>query len=532
MVPFFIVVAIYLGSAIISSPLGSYIVNDEWIFFRQVEAFIDGIFRINSIIDPTFILQGLLGFIWSKLFGFSFENLHILSVLFSILFLFGLFKVLKRLKVDPKVQLAVLLVTIFNPILYHLSFTFMTEIYFLAFLIWALYFYLRYFDKASLWILFIAGVLTATAVLIRQPAAVLLFSFILILFIKGEKRKLHFVVPSLPVLLSIVVYLVWPRYSLEDFGLFEKLTNLGDFQRSLPLYLFSAFYLTFFVSPLILKTKLKINKALILLILIFSLVIYKWDVFPLGNILVLEGILAENEPIFYLSLLNNPVFKIFISLFISISLFKLLKFLPKKLDLINKFLILNFGLFFLLNLLIGDYFDRYLLIPFLFLIVYLARKIKFENISWAAVVFIIVFSLVLQNDYLNKVKTRWNHAFRLQEETGKLVTIGVDPAYGKYYKSKKIKDYSGFVYPNPTECCSCVVKQYPVYLEDPPNNAVIIYLQKINPGIRGEMPKEINENRKDAVGNAENVLFKDVSTSVNSAVFGNFRETVSYCRKN
>ena len=85
--PFLLVLFIYLVAYLFVFPFGEFVVNDDWIFVRQIEAFLQGAFKINALVDPTFIAQGVSGFLWSKVFGLSFFSLRMLTLVFTSFFL-------------------------------------------------------------------------------------------------------------------------------------------------------------------------------------------------------------------------------------------------------------------------------------------------------------------------------------------------------------------------------------------------------------------------------------------------------------
>lgn len=93
--------------------------NDDWDFYLHVKYFLNGIYEKNSLIDSTFILQGFIGALWAKVFGLSFLNLRILTIIFSLFLLVGSYKLLLQLGVIIKeIQFVALLSLIFNPVIY------------------------------------------------------------------------------------------------------------------------------------------------------------------------------------------------------------------------------------------------------------------------------------------------------------------------------------------------------------------------------------------------------------------------------
>ena len=147
--PLFLTAAVYLVTVFLVSPWGNFAVNDDWDFYTHVRNFMEGDFTKNSLIDSSFVLQGLMGAGWAKIFGLNFTSLKVLTISFTLLMLLGIYKILLQQKVLRAYQFLILFAIAFNPFVYMSSLTFMTENYFLAFLIWSIYFYLCYLEDGK-----------------------------------------------------------------------------------------------------------------------------------------------------------------------------------------------------------------------------------------------------------------------------------------------------------------------------------------------------------------------------------------------
>src|SRR3989344_5113658 len=212
-----LILSLYIILVLIINPKGNFPINDDWIFYRQVEAFSSGQFRINSLIDPSFISQGIVALFWSKIFGLSFYSLRLLSILFTLVFAFFTYRNLEMLKIKEHLARVIILLLLFNPIILNSSMTFMTEIYFLAFISISIFFFLKYFQKYSNFSLVIASIFSGFALLTRQTGIVLFISFILVLFLSINTiyfqlvicfmLKVYFLKPDLePTLVYMTMY--------------------------------------------------------------------------------------------------------------------------------------------------------------------------------------------------------------------------------------------------------------------------------------------------------------------------------------
>ena len=231
--------------------IGNYPVNDDWIFVRQVEAFNNGMLKLSAELDPSFLAQGFLGYLWSKLFGTSFISFQILTILVTLLGLWFLIKILKELKVDKKLLIITSLIYIFNPIVFNSIFSFMTDNYFLTFMLGAIYFLLNKLDKKN--ILF-GSIFILLASLTRQIGIFIGFSFIMAEFyglfvekkeksIKNVDNSILFVV--LAVVLGIIIPIIWP-----DYGSNRMLILPEQVMGRLKQWFLSIYYFPLFMFPL------------------------------------------------------------------------------------------------------------------------------------------------------------------------------------------------------------------------------------------------------------------------------------------
>jgi len=80
----------------------NFIVGDEWSSFRQIEAFQNGIFRLNGAKDTSFILQGVLAYALTFIISDNFFAVRVLNFFVSLVFLMGVFYLSEMLLRDEK----------------------------------------------------------------------------------------------------------------------------------------------------------------------------------------------------------------------------------------------------------------------------------------------------------------------------------------------------------------------------------------------------------------------------------------------
>lgn len=113
--------------------------NDDWVYYQQISNFKQLDFRLLPIIAPTFYLQGFLGLLFT--FVFKIEKLPLLTLLVSI-GNFVVFSLILRnnLKKSSIESILYGLIFFLNPLHIYSILGFMTENYFIFFLLLAFYF--------------------------------------------------------------------------------------------------------------------------------------------------------------------------------------------------------------------------------------------------------------------------------------------------------------------------------------------------------------------------------------------------------
>lgn len=452
-------------------PNYNFPVNDDWIFYRQVEAFLLGKYTISESIDPSFILQGVLGAIWSKLVGLSFANLWVLTIVVTLLGAVGLYQLLKFFDVAKKTRVIAILLYTLNPIIITSAFSFMSENYYLTFFIWGIYFFCAYFKSRKLTYLTAAAVVCGLTILIRQVGIVLMIAFAITYLVKNKKPDfVTLVTVSLPVLIALIIWLMWPHYG--DKGVFEALIEPKQLPYRLVLMLGSPIYFAYFLSPLIFGIfSYAKNKYLGILTAVFLPIIYMLDLFPIGSVFYIEGLMLKSNFSHDLSLFDAILTKLAIGAFIAFSLsvvlFNLVKLAIAKikvqLDEYTLFILLTFLGSVGVLLLINDFYERYL-IPATFSLLLLgviSSKVKVTKIGILGFVILGTLTYVNQLEYLSVNSLMWKQAYKLQQLTGHTTSIYASDVYTKYTYAQEQNDYTGMLDSKPGGLeYKCYVQEY------------------------------------------------------------------------
>ncbi len=190
---------LYILSVLIISPWGNYAIGDDLYYLFQIKSFQNGDFTKNSYIDTSIILQIFIGYGWSFLFGANFLSLRILTILFTLIFIFVLVKILKFLKFSNNLIIVTSLLLIFNPKIMFASLSFNSEIYFLTFLFSSFYFLLKFNEATKLKYLLYFSIIAGFSVWIRQLGFLMLFPALFVFYLNYKNLSKI----SLPKILGI-----------------------------------------------------------------------------------------------------------------------------------------------------------------------------------------------------------------------------------------------------------------------------------------------------------------------------------------
>lgn len=179
---FLAAVALFLLMLPLSSKI-DFMQNDDWVYYGMVERFMGGDFRLDPLSAPTFYTQGFLGTVFA--FIFSIEKLPVLTLLISVLCFFTLYLILVR-HFNQGILSSLLLsfLMFFNPLFVYSIWGFMTENYFLIFLLLSTYFYLELANN-------------------QKPASIIFYALFLFLALNVRQMALVFPISALIHSLSI-----------------------------------------------------------------------------------------------------------------------------------------------------------------------------------------------------------------------------------------------------------------------------------------------------------------------------------------
>lgn len=470
--PFLIILFAFLFGISLIGLDHNYPVNDDWIFMRQVEHFLQGNLSLSHLIDPSFIFQGLLGAGWAFVFGFSFKALHALTILITVFLLFGLYKLLTLLKITRGVVILALLAVVFNPVIFSSVLTFMTENYFLAFFAVSIFFYVRFFSTDKVGDILLGSLFCGLSILIRQVGLVIFIAFLITYFWRRKVTLPQILVGVSPIAMSLFLIVLWPSYSPDSGLAFIEpkyfLSRVNKIHLILP-------YFSYFLLPLLGLRFLRVVRRVKIVLVVMSLflvpLVYKYDIFPIGSVFYIEQLHAKSGFKADLSVFDSIVFKVFLSFLVSggivllpILLWDWIKSMRSSRE--QVFLLFVFGGMLATLFISSDLYDRYMLPAVVVLVVSAAMLVNSHYrtglwLPWGIIVLQVVITLFLTHEYFTVQRLKWKQVYALQEITGLKTGIFLDGTYTKYMRAQDKVDYTGLIGTMPTGLeYTCFIYEY------------------------------------------------------------------------
>jgi hypothetical protein len=212
-----LILLVYLPLALSASPFYEFPLNDDVIYAEAVQTLLEtGQLKLSPWVAPTLILQVVYGAAVSKLFGFSFTTLRLTTLVLSLASTSSLYLFLRTLNLNHVLSLCGALTLALNPVYLNLSYTFMTEVPFIAFLLFSLLCYTRGLTRNSYASVLAGSVFAAASLLIRQVGVILPVAVVLSTFFgdsgsrRSRRRDLILLSSALPIV-TFTVYSVWLR---------------------------------------------------------------------------------------------------------------------------------------------------------------------------------------------------------------------------------------------------------------------------------------------------------------------------------
>ena len=451
--PFYLSI-IWLICIILVNPIGDFPLNDDWSYGRNAQALaLENKIYFDEWGAMTLIAHTMWGAFFCKIFGFSFTLLRFSTLVLGWLGLLVTYRFFQEGGMKKNLAFWATILLAFNPFYFANSFSYMTEVPFMFFLMSAAYFSLKAINDKGQKNILLAALFSIIATMIRQPGVLVPIAFFITYITKNKfslKTVIQGITPSFLTLGSLILFTNWrnANYGLsKNFGktsqLLDNITNgnLADAIASKSVGFFILWGL--FLLPILIVLVANFWRKIPTIGKIISVVIALLLSYPfyhsladsyLGNTFLNFGIgplVLPFEGEFPISQIHKNDWKNF-TLIGFISGIILLKWILIRTTQIL-FLIknktaaaVNWNTFFALATAFGYfaflmlnnfYFDRYSLValPFLILMLFpqnedfsISRPLKI--VGHLALAAIILFSIGATHDYLSWNRARWEAA--------------------------------------------------------------------------------------------------------------------------
>lgn len=223
------VVILYLAAMFIIPTMAPVGISDDWTYVLSVENLVNqGRFHILPVSAATMVFQLFWGGAFAFLFGMSFGVLRISTLVITLLGGFAVFGMCRELGVSRQRSALGMAAYLFNPVLFSISYTFMTDPHYLALLAISSCFYVRGIragDPDDRYL--IAGSIVAALGCLQRPHAALI-PFAIVLYLIASRRinpdregvNLFLKIVAIPAATFLLYYLVIARGLPSQQGLF------------------------------------------------------------------------------------------------------------------------------------------------------------------------------------------------------------------------------------------------------------------------------------------------------------------------
>ncbi|MBP8032943.1 MAG: glycosyltransferase family 39 protein [Bacteroidia bacterium] len=201
-----LVIIIFVIVEFLINPIGEFCLNDDWAYAKAVKTYLE-----TSELKFSFwqAIPGLplvfTGIFFSKLFGFSFTLLRLISVGCVIISTLLIDSNLKRLAVSKTNRLLVLMLFVFNPLTISLGNSFMPDVFQMFLGIVCFHFMILYLGNRSV-LHFLLFIVFSVLLCLNRQTGVLIPIVFAIIFLIIEKRNVKNL--GLAVLPFVITYAV------------------------------------------------------------------------------------------------------------------------------------------------------------------------------------------------------------------------------------------------------------------------------------------------------------------------------------
>lgn len=456
---FFLLFLSYLLALLIIQPWGNYPLNDDWSYAKSVLS-IDQVGHVDIGEWPAMTLytHAMWGYLFIKLFGFSFLVLRFSTWVSMCIGVFSFYRLGEKLTGNKQKAALMSAVLLYNPIYFNLSHTFMTDVNFMTLFILSLSLVYSFIHQPTLHKVVAILILSISITLLRQFGLLVPISFLFTTFFIKEKKLLWVV--SAFLIFGITYYTLY-RYEsflksyLTPWSSYKFSNDIKPFEpefwkrywflmtlRYKVVFIYLFFH-TFVFAAAFLPAVLKQNKWWIITTVFFfnyAWVWYVYDGFPLqmNNVFLDTAVGTDtshetlsgtfiNRPHFYnagVAQFLDVLKTIFIASGLSTVILHLWAQRKKSWDLKRivffLYLVVFIALYLSLVFIAESFFDRYFLPIIVLSLITLAHFSKHYDLNWRIVAPLLLFWMYISiggtHDYFALNDARWQLVKTLREK--------------------------------------------------------------------------------------------------------------------
>jgi 4-amino-4-deoxy-L-arabinose transferase-like glycosyltransferase len=210
-----ILAAIYVVYVLVVSPRHEFPLMDDWAYAQSVRHLLyTGQLRISEWSSTTLVFQVYWGALFARLFGgFSFTALRWSTLVFSFITSLALYALLRQLDLGAPAAWLGGLTLVVNPIFVYLSYTFMSDVFYMGLMLLSLAFYVHGIRRDAAWALLAGSALAAGGYLARQLGVLLPIAAAIAWVWRDRRIRLKpLLLIGLIPLLVVVVHSFWLVY--------------------------------------------------------------------------------------------------------------------------------------------------------------------------------------------------------------------------------------------------------------------------------------------------------------------------------
>lgn len=225
-----LITVLWWGGSWIVGIAGEFPLIDDFSYGRAVEHLLEtGDYRPLGFVSMTLFSNVLWGALFCLPTGFSWTALRLSGIVAGWLGLLGTYVLVRDMQQPRWLALIITLSLAFFPAYYLLSYTFMTDVPFVAVIVWSAVFLGRYLRRGSDVHLAIGTVLTCAAALSRQLALAIPLAFAITVLIRPgltARAVLRAAVPLIACVVVLFAYSYWLEVTDRTPAIYGSLSDL------------------------------------------------------------------------------------------------------------------------------------------------------------------------------------------------------------------------------------------------------------------------------------------------------------------